>query len=379
MRKQLVSCSLLAVFAVAAWHASSIDLTAAPPWQSLVNFKRVDANPNNSYTLSEDQGPWMVLATTFSGDDAMSDARALVLELRKRHKLEAYTHERTFDYSEPVIGRGLNRHGEAKTMFHQRNDRILEVAVLVGNHGAVDDAELDRTLQKIKSLHPESITGKKAEQSDAYLEENALADFLLAQRREASKKGDKGPLHMAFVVPNPLLPPSYFRPGGVDKFVADMNAGIKHSLLTCKAQYTVKVATFNGQAVVDPKDIARIEDGGTMSSRLEQAALNAHRMCEALRAKGYEAYEFHDRYASMVTVGGFDTIGMQQFDGSFEYNKPVLDIVRKFSAKPVYRGVEGVQTNGDHIPQSILGLPFDMEPTPIEVPRRSFARDYAGQ
>lgn len=379
MRTPIVRSPILLAVAVALSQLSSPESVAAPPWQSLVNFKKVDADPNKSYTLEQEHGPWMILATTFSGNDAMQEAQALAYELRKKHKMEAYTHERVFDYSEPLVGKGLDRYGERKTMVHQRNDRILEVAVLVGDFSAVDDPDLERTLEKVKQLRPESITGKKPEDAESFLKENALADFLLVARKEASKDNDKGPLGMAFVVPNPLLPESYFRPGGVDKFVAQMNAGIRHSLLDNKGQYTVQVATFNGQAIVDPKDIERIENGGAMKSRLEKAALNAHRMCEALRAKGYDAYEFHDRYSSMVTVGSFDAIGMQNLDGSFQYERPVREIIQKFSAKPVYRGIAGAQSNGDLMPQSIIGLPFDLEPTPIEVPRRSFARDYAGQ
>ena len=49
--------------------------------------------------------------------------------------------------------------------------------------------------------------------------------------------------------------------------------------------------------------------GGVRQSVADQqrkGQYKAHKMTVALRAKGYEAYEFHDRYASIVTVGSYD-------------------------------------------------------------------------
>ena len=43
-----------------------------------------------------------------------------------------------------------------------------------------------------------------------------------------------------------------------------------------------------------------------MNHTLEEAAENAHILTESLRQQGYEAYEFHDRDQSIVTVGSFD-------------------------------------------------------------------------
>ena len=77
---------------------------AAPPWRNLVTFNRVDADPEKAYPLTEKNGPWMIMAVTFSGEGAAEDAQALVYELRKRYKLPAYTHEMTFDFSSRSSG-----------------------------------------------------------------------------------------------------------------------------------------------------------------------------------------------------------------------------------------------------------------------------------
>ncbi len=57
--------------------------TATPPWKKLVPFRSVEADPNKMYWLTEDQGPWMIMATSFAGPGAEEQAHTLVLELRK--------------------------------------------------------------------------------------------------------------------------------------------------------------------------------------------------------------------------------------------------------------------------------------------------------
>ena len=32
---------------------------ATPPWMSLLPFKRIDSDPNKSYELTEEHGPWL--------------------------------------------------------------------------------------------------------------------------------------------------------------------------------------------------------------------------------------------------------------------------------------------------------------------------------
>ena len=76
-----------------------------------------------------------------------------------------------------------------------------------------------------------------------------------------------------------------------------------------QGKYTVKVATFTGQNVLlTRKVIDQMEKGKTLNlkSKLVDAAEKAHKLTEALRAKGVQAYEFHDRASSIVTIGSFD-------------------------------------------------------------------------
>jgi hypothetical protein len=43
---------------------------AAPPWATLVPFRKIDADPNKSYELEENHGPWMIMAASFAGSTA---------------------------------------------------------------------------------------------------------------------------------------------------------------------------------------------------------------------------------------------------------------------------------------------------------------------
>ena len=100
-------------------------------------------------------------------------------------------------------------------------------------------------------------------------------------------KQQKGPMGNAFATPNPKIPREAFAPKGVDSFVMKMNKDVKYSLLDCPGKFTVRVATFRGNVVIDQERVAEIEQGSQgMSSRLEEAADNAHQLTVALRKKG---------------------------------------------------------------------------------------------
>ena len=72
-------------------------LAAAAPWDKLLATNRVDADPEKEYPLTEQNGPWTILACSFSGPHAAQQAHDLVLELRRRYKLPAYVYEKKFN------------------------------------------------------------------------------------------------------------------------------------------------------------------------------------------------------------------------------------------------------------------------------------------
>jgi len=213
---------------------------ANPPWQIFM-VKKIEADPNKSYSVTESHGPWMIMATTFRGPQAEEQAHQLVIELRKNYKRNAYVHHQNYDFTNRVEGIGLNPDGTPKTMLYHNGKKIDEWAVLVGDYRGIDDPEGQKDLAMLKKAEPECLkaTGEKPA-------ENSFADLKRKSQQlwgGAPAKGN-GPLASAIMTTNPLLPKEFFNPkAGIDKFVVDLNKGNDYSLLDCKGRYSVKIAT----------------------------------------------------------------------------------------------------------------------------------------
>jgi len=358
---------LFAVAVLLYFSASSLHTTVlAGTFPNLFTLNRVEADPNKDYWLSEDNGPWMIMACSFTGDQAEQQARELVLELRKRYKLPAYMYEKTFDLKS-------DNAKSPRRYRYQQGERIREVAVLVGDFPAVDDPRAQEILQKIKCYRPTALEAHPEKSTSLTLA--ALRSIQQSLLTDDNEKKQKGPMRHAFLTTNPLLPDEYFAPKGVDKFILALNEGYEYNLLNCPGRYSVQVAHFTGEVILDQREIQAIERGEkTFRSSLVDAAKRAHELTLALRQKGYEAYEFHDRGASIVTVGSFDSLGTRRPDGKIELNPQIVQIINTFAAEPA-APVPGVPTLG-YKPKTLIGIPFDIQPTPVEVPKRSFAADY---
>jgi hypothetical protein len=361
-----VRLGLLGVI-VAGWLPA---VAAGFPWETVLTLRRVEANPDKSYRLSKDNGPWMIMACSFSGEGAEDQARELALELRKRYKLEAYTYRKTFELGDDFYGRGVNRFGEPPKMQYRLGPEMEEVAVLVGNYPSVDDPEAQATLQKIKYFRPQCL-----EIDGSRPTTRTLAGWRVVQQyvlAPDNPKRKKGPMGHALITTNPMLPQDYFVPKGLDPLVVEANEGVTHCLLDCPGKYTVQVATFRGRLVTDQREIEAIEDGRkTMKSELVEATEKAHNLTEALRLKGYDAYEFHDRYASIVTVGSFDWVARQLPNGQTEFNPAIQAVIDRFG--PVKTQLGGA--TGGWAQQTLMDIPFDLKPMVVEVPRRSISAE----
>jgi hypothetical protein len=178
----------------------------------------------------------------------------------------------------------------------------------------------------------------------------------------------------AFVTRNPLLPESYFAPEGVDEFVAGLNRGVEHSLLDNPARFTVRVATFKGNDTINQAEIAELEKSNRVTNKLEIAADKAHRLTTALRKQGVEAFEFHDRHESIVTIGGFATEGTLLANGALDINPGILQIMKTYGASQ--DPIPGQPVLGLR-PRTLNGIAFDVQPMPMAVPKRSIATQYA--
>jgi len=330
------------------------DACGQSSWLPTSWFTPAEVDGKAMHPMAERDGPWLVLATTFRGEGARDDARRLAQELRRVHKLKAYTHEKSFDYTGTQPGLGLNPDGSPKKMRYANAENVVEVAVLVGDFATVDDARGQKILAKVKSLRPEALTGNSGKSQ-------SFSDFrkMVGLERNTTKP----PMHLAFMIPNPLLPEEFFSRQQVDRFVLDMNADVSDSLLDCPGLYSVRVATFTGSGTFDQKAIAAGEKDVELEGRLVQAAEKAHRLTVALRKAGWEAWEYHDRESSIVCVGSLDTKTVPGPQGTATVHPEIVRIVRELGPDPT-RLATGVV-----LPRTIDGVMLDVQPAPIQVPR----------
>lgn len=356
---------LCALVGFAGIGVASVGTTlAAPPWQTLIPFRRVEADPNKQYLLTDDHGPWLIMCRAFAGETADQDANALVLELRQRYKLKAYVHQQQYDFTKKETGKGFDMYGAPKVMKPANPTQFTEVAVLVGDFDGPDDPRVESALETIKKAQPQCLDSKSGKGQSARFN---------VWRGITAKMDGKGPMKMAFLTRNPRLPDEYFAPKGLDPLVKDMNSDLKYSLLKNPGNYTVRIASFHGESTMRLKEIEQKERETIGRSKLEEGAEKAHKLVLALRKDGIEAYEFHDRHESIVTVGSFDTVGDPRSDGKIEINPAVKQVVDYFKPKDAPLG--GKPSGA----QKIAGITLDIQPTPVAVPKESVGAAYARQ
>ena len=340
---------------------------AGPNWRSLIPFEaRVEYDPKKDYWVHQGNGPWMILAASFSGPRGLPQAKELLKELRTRYNLQAYLHQRGFDFNETLEGKGFAKGTRLPPkMKYRRHGISRQYVVMVGNFPSDKDAEVTRVLQKLKYAWPKSLEiGKETgtAQNLAKLRE------LQREYHSSDDRRRRGPMVAAFLTKNPLLPKEYFNPKGMDSFVYSLNKDIEHSLLKNKGRFTVKVASFRGASSLSSTLLV----SATATDKLDRAADKAHRLTMQLRSKGMDAFEFHDRHESIVTIGAFNRIGDVMPDGHTELLPAVFQIMNQFGAdrQQIRGGKVGL------VQRSLGGVPFDVQPMAIEVPKASIARDY---
>ena len=153
-----------------------------------------------------------------------------------------------------------------------------------------------------------------------------------------------------------------------------MNKDLPHSLLKCPGRYTVRVASFRGVDTMKPAEFERLTTQPRKISKIDEAALKASRLCAALREKGIEAYEFHDRTESIVTIGSFNEVGQPRPDGKIEINPAVHKIMKDYG--PVEQAKPGTNQIETVCPRRSKAFGFDPQAMPVEVPRQSIATAY---
>jgi len=359
-RATLLSLCLL-LLGTSATHADRPSL--------LQMFKRtpaVEADASKTYALSEEDGPWLILATNFVGEGSKQRAERLALEIRDELNLPAYIYKEKFDFT-GTIRRDT---ATARPIRYANRYQYDAYAVLVGEYDSVSHPSLEKDLETIRTTKPKVYDNPEdiaveTDRSTPVTTLKAITDRLL----KAGSGKSRGPMGNAFVTRNPMLPEDYFAAPKVDSFVHQLNESTKHSLMKCDGKYTVVVKTFEGLGKII--DNSKKDDFEPSMDRLDKFAADADKMTRQLRAKGVEAYQFHDRTRSLVTVGSFDTLGRELPDGRFEYSSEIRKVMKEYSAfnvrpelaRQVPTGSKGMAGN------NVAMIPFDVEPTPITVPK----------
>ena len=344
-------------------------------------FKRTsatEADPSKTYELSKEDGPWLILASTFVGQGAKERAEKLALEIRREMNLPAFIYQENFDFT-GTIGQDPRTHRRTKYANQYRYDAY---AVLVGEYDSTEHPDIESDLKRVRTATPAvfrdpNSVAAETDRSNPVTTLKSITTNIFSARKDKPS----GPMGQAFVTRNPLLPEDFFQAPKVDSFVHEMNDGLQYSLLDCDGKYTVVVKTFEALgAIVDGKANKRFSPS---EKRLNQYLLDTEKMTVALRKQGVEAYQFHDRYRSLVTVGSFDSLGRALPDGKFEYSPEILRVIQEFSALnvrpelarqvPRGRGIgaNGIAANGVVGKNKVIAIPFDVEPTPIAVPKPS--------
>lgn len=355
-------CAVRTAILLAGW----VCLTAAA-----LPAGQIEAVKGKQYRLTKEHGPWMIMVASFrdvaepdrktKGLSAQEAAEELVYELRVKG-IPAYAFSQDAQMGEVKTKDRLGRE-DIGTFAAQRG----MICVIAGNYPAQDDKIAERTLKYVKKFTPEYI---KDESSGAIY-------------RQTKTKGLFG---AAFMTINPLLDPAEVAQQKPDYDVIKLNYGIQNALVDNKAKYSVQVATFAGRSVTPTGNSSfaggreRDFDARLQSSRdeatgmprvnLGQMSEDAAQLAQALRLKGFDAWVYHDRFESIVTVGSFDN----------PQDPRIAEIAQNFGAKTKKDPTTGqdvvvgemLMPDARQVAQrgkaSAMMWVFDPQPKVIEVP-----------
>lgn len=327
-----------------------------------VSAARIDATQNRTYRITKQHGPWMIMVASFSerhekvrveGLSPSDAASQLVYALRKRG-IPAYT----FRMSEADHG-NLGKDALGRTMRTKSAVQNNSISVIAGNYPTVDD----RTAQKTRDFI------KRLSLKDLNLESWANGGGLVFRQTP----GQPGPFSGAFLTINPLFSQEEVAKTKRDPMLLRLNSNAQYSILRNKGKYTLVVATFKGRSQTgigerNYKEALNVfKPGGALVDGAQRAWQVATMLREghfngSQKGRTFEAYEYHDRYESMVTIGSFDS----------PQDPRLAQLAQIFRAKQ-YKGANGKSfATGESIiipgnpPETVI---FDPIPKLIEVPK----------
>lgn len=270
-------------------------LFLAVPFLMAENKKATKANASDprSFAVDKTRGPWMIMVTSLRGDGPESEANAnkaaldLVRELRQL-KIPAWTHQQSEEFEDIAA---FDRTGQ--TVRRKVSAQQHRICVLAGQYPTVDDKTAQDTLAWMQKFHPKSL-------------ENGVYK---------PTPGRPGPLSRAFLTLNPMLTEDEIQEMAFrnDPLLRQLNQDREFNLLSSRGKYSLQVATFQGISKHVIANGQKSEKEATFkfdsilekNISLDKAGQDAWTLVHYMRAQGHEAYVFHERYRSVVTVGAF--------------------------------------------------------------------------
>lgn len=237
-------------------------------------------------------------------------ANALAKELREEYGIEAYTckfqagsaAEKT-EAEKKEFERQLElfeeKFGVAPRVFKYQTPPPVNWVVLAGNFKSFEDRDAQRMLEKIREINPRCISG----------------DVRKALRFLGKDNEDRNPLKTAMLVPNPhpeapdVMTAATREQQKTFEMLIELNDNEPYSVYKLNAAATIEVAQYRGIAVMNEEQAKSFFNRGKVKEDkaiLQQSAQRAILLTEALRKQGFEAYVFHGKFASIVTVGGYN-------------------------------------------------------------------------
>jgi hypothetical protein len=210
------------------------------------------------------------------------------------------------------------------------------------------------------------ITDGRAQQTLAAIEKHRGPSNVSLQPNESPDVDASVSLRNAFLMPNPLLPETYFNDNTIDdEFVIKMNKRTKYSLFKNTGAYTVRVATFTGDKSMAGSSVAEnlrqlnnenkfFKSRKSKRSDLETAFAKTRILAHHLREElNLDAYEFHDRNESYVCVGSFDWATRETVNGT-EINPELKKVLKQFTGEVKGSGAGRVQLKSLKLPAKML-------------------------
>jgi hypothetical protein len=299
----------------------------------------------HEYTVTAEDGPWMILVKSYSGPDSKAKAIAFAEDIRKTHNTKSLLYERNAEERKAELARieavrkaeaekvepfkkaleQAKREAEATGSIYLESKATVKIprpyhetpeqwAVLIGGFKTVDDARA--ALRTVRTLAPPKDT--------------SLLDAVLIGGEEKTAKNERGewksaanfvnPYACAIVVPNPQTAAlNMEEKAKLEPFVVKLNEGVENSLLGVKKPWTLLVKSYtvptrragddgDGKSVFDKVKKTFFNGGADL---LQATAAEAEMLTKALRhedmkPRSYEAFVLHHQVGSLVTVGQFD-------------------------------------------------------------------------